>query len=687
MPAPLLFSARTLPLLRVLALGLVLATLTRAQPASRPPLSAEQVMQLRQVRHAEVSPDGRWVLVTHRVPRPLAEGMGGARQQVTLRPVGDASADPVQIAPDVTSVADPRWRPDGKAVTFIARGPQDEAPQVYEWVLGGEEPRRLSAHPGGVRAHAWRPDGGAIAFTSRDPRPEAARRLRELGLRVEVFEEDWSPVSLHLMEVSGKKSLRLTQGVTVHDFRWHPDGKRLVGKVAPTPSVDDRYVGSKLRWIAADGSGVRPYVDNPGKLGDLAFSPDGEHLAFVGAQDRRDPHAGMLFVANPTGEVRPLLPGLRGMVHEVHWWGEGHLDLVLSRGVQTSLERYSLADGTLTPLLRGEVAFRTATRGPRGFFVCGSTARHPEELFLAGGGGFERWTDSNPWLAEVALGPQERVRFAARDGLEIEGLLLSPPGGPKGALPLVIVAHGGPEAHYSDGWLTRYATWGQVLAGRGYRVWFPNYRASTGYGVAFAKADHGDPMGAQFEDHLDAIEHLVDRGLVDPKRVGIGGGSYGGYTAAWAATRHSEHFAAAVSFVPFVDIYSKWMSSDIPNEFHRVHYRERWPQAQRDLLDERSPLRWAAGCRTPLLLLGGTADTRVHPAQPLMLYRAVKLQTQSPVRYVRYGGEGHGNARNWHQYDYLLRTLRWFEHYLKPGAERDDPPPSWGLPVAVPEGR
>jgi dipeptidyl aminopeptidase/acylaminoacyl peptidase len=684
MPAPL---APSPSVWRALALGLVLVASVGAQSTEPRPLSPEQVMRLRQVLHAEASPDGQWLLLTHRVPRPLAEGVGGARRQVTLMPVGEKGGDPVRVAPDAASVADPRWRPDGKAVSFLMRGEGDEAPQVYEWVLGTERPRRLSAHPQGVRAHAWRPDGTAIAFSSRDPRPQEAARLSALGLRVEVFEEDWSPISLHLLERGGGKVRRLTKGVTVHDFAWHPDGARLAAKVAPTPSVDDRYVGSKLRWIAADGSGVQPYVDNPGKLGAFAFSPGGGRLAYVGAQDLRDPHAGMLFVADAEGRTRALLPGLRGMVHEVHWWGEDHLDLVLSRGVQTSIERYAFSDGSLTPLVSGRVAFRTATRSQDGYFVCGSTGQHPEELFLAAGDRFVRRTDSNPWLAAVALGPQERVRFAARDGLEIEGLLISPPGRPDGALPLVIVAHGGPEAHFSDGWLTRYSTWGQVLAGRGYRVWFPNYRASTGYGVAFAKADHGDPMGGQFEDHLDAIEHLAGRGLVDPSRVGIGGGSYGGYTAAWAATRHGEHFAAAVSFVPFVDIYSKWMSSDIPKEFHRVHYRERWPQAQRDLLDERSPLSWAAGCRTPLLLLGGTSDPRVHPAQPLMLYRAVKLQTDTPVRYVRYGGEGHGNARNWHQYDYLLRTLRWFEHYLKPGARRSDPPPSWGIPLPQEQGR
>ena len=247
--------------------------------------------------------------------------------------------------------------------------------------------------------------------------------------------------------------------------------------------------------------------------------------------------------------------------------------------------------------------------------------------------------------------------------------------------PLVIVAHGGPESHFSNGWLTTYSQWGHLFASRGIVSWYPNYRSSTGYGVAYCKHDHGDPMGKEFQDHLDAIDHFVAQGLVDRDRVGVGGGSYGGYTAAWAATRHSERFAAAVSFVPFVEIRSKWMTTDIPTEFYHVHYQEKWPWQQPGLLADRSPLSWAERCTTPTLLLGGTSDTRVHPSQPFMLYRAIKFATDAKVRYVQYEGEGHGNRVNVNRVDYCLRTLRWFEHYLKgDGDRRSKPRPPMDVP-------
>src|SRR5690606_17939071 len=193
-----------------------------------------------------------------------------------------------------------------------------------------------------------------------------------------------------------------------------------------------------------------------------------------------------------------------------------------------------------------------------------------------GTGKVVRLTDSNALLAEREFGEQRVVRIRTRDGVSVEGLLVLPIGYQEGArYPLVIVAHGGPESHFSDGWLTTYSQWGHLLASRGMASWYPNYRSSTGYGVVFCMHDHGDPMGKEFDDHLDAIDYFDRQGLIDRQRVGIGGGSYGGYTAAWAATKESAHFAAAVSFVPFVDMRTKWLTSDIPMEFYYVHYQEK----------------------------------------------------------------------------------------------------------------
>jgi dipeptidyl aminopeptidase/acylaminoacyl peptidase len=286
----------------------------------------------------------------------------------------------------------------------------------------------------------------------------------------------------------------------------------------------------------------------------------------------------------------------------------------------------------------------------------------------------KRRTDSNPWLGEKRLAPQEVVRFKARDGLELEGMLVRPLDEVKGQrYPLILYVHGGPEAHEMNGWQTAYSKPGQVAAARGFAVFYPNYRGSTGRGVEFAKSSQADPAGKEFDDLVDAVDHLVGTGLVDKQKVGITGGSYGGYATAWCSTRYSDRFAAGVMFVGISDKVSKVGTTDIPDEDFYVHTRVRpWEDWQKML--ERSPIFHAGNCKTPLLILHGKDDPRVNPGQSREMYRHLKLRSQAPVRLVMYPGEGHGNRKAAARLDYNLRMLQWMEHYLMgPGGT---PPPS-----------
>ena len=180
--------------------------------------------------------------------------------------------------------------------------------------------------------------------------------------------------------------------------------------------------------------------------------------------------------------------------------------------------------------------------------LIGHSRAHPAEVFfLQEGQEPRRLTRSNPWLDEVGLGDQERLEYQARDGLAIEGILIKPLGYEPGQrYPLIVIVHGGPEAHYSNGWLTSYSMLGQLAAARGFAVFYPNYRASTGRGIDFSKMNHQDTAGGEFDDLVDGVKYLIEEGLVDPDRVGVTGGSYGGYATAWLSTYYSEHFAAGV---------------------------------------------------------------------------------------------------------------------------------------------
>ena len=278
--------------------------------------------------------------------------------------------------------------------------------------------------------------------------------------------------------------------------------------------------------------------------------------------------------------------------------------------------------------------------------LVGHSPSHPAEVYRwSSDGGLARMTKTNAWLRNRERGAQEVVRFSARDGLDLEGILIRPLGEKPGTrYPMVLVAHGGPESHYSNGWLSGYSTPGQVLAARGFATFYPNYRGSTGRGVDFAKSSQGDPAGKEFDDLVDGIDHLVEIGLVDKDRVGITGGSYGGYATAWGATYYSDRYAAAVMFVGISNEISKFGTSDIPNELMLVHSLA-WPWENWQQSLERSPIYHLDKANTPLLILHGKDDPRVFRGQSMELYRFLKVRDQAPVRLVFYPGEGHGNRR------------------------------------------
>ncbi len=454
---------------------------------------------------------------------------------------------------------------------------------------------------------------------------------------------------------------------------------RLAVTLAPSPSVDEQMMYSRLHVVDAENGRVLAKFENPGKLGPFAWSPDGRHIAMISAADLNDPSAGRLMVvAAGGGSLRELLPGDTGDVSRIAWQDNETVMFVRDEGVWMTFGEVRI-DGTQrkTHIPGGRVVLRgfsLSRDGQSAAFISDSPS-HPAELFAMrhGDAGLRRLTDSNPWLKDIRLAKQEAISFKARDGLELEGILIRPLDEQPGRrYPLIVDVHGGPEAQDSNGWLTSYGGPGQVAAARGFAVLAPNYRGSTGRGVEFSKLSQGDPAGKEFDDLVDAVDHLVATGLVDRERVGVTGGSYGGYATAWCSTYYSERFAAGVMFVGISDRISKSGTTDIPAEEYLVHSRQQ-PWENWDFFLQRSPIYHADKSRTPLLILHGKEDPRVHPSQSLEMYRYLKLRGQAPVRLVWYPGEGHGNRQIAGRYDYNLRMLQWFEHYLKgPGG---DPPP------------
>ncbi len=428
---------------------------------------------------------------------------------------------------------------------------------------------------------------------------------------------------------------------------------------------------------------MKSLVNPDAKLGNFAFSPDGTSLAYAAAKSKSDHAVSQAFVIPSRGGAPTNLtpPKFRGHINWVGWKDKATLVYRAGEGVQTTLTAVRL-DGSdreilLTSGTTGVVFEAVSVAGDLRLAVfAGQSPSTPGDLYVwSPADGLIRGTTVNPLLSSKTLGTQQVVRYKAKDGLEIEGLLLLPVGYEKGKnYPLIVVVHGGPESHYSNRWLTSYSEPGQVLAGKGYAVFYPNYRASTGYGVEFAAQGLGDPAGKEFDDIADGIEYLVADGIADRARVGLGGGSYGGYAAAWFATYYTKYVRAVVMFVGISDIVSKQGTTDIPYEDFFVHMGKKVEDNWEFSL-KRSPVYWARQSSTATLICGGTSDTRVHPSQSMELYRRMKMNDHPAVRLVQYPGEQHGNSRQPGRADLLYRTLDWYDWYVRDGKPLSGPMP------------
>ncbi|MDX1643445.1 MAG: S9 family peptidase [Thermoanaerobaculia bacterium] len=674
--------------------ALVVASLAVAQDR----LTLRDVAQLRTVVEAEISPDGDQIAYLLAVPRSPGEGEdGGAWTE--LHVVESTSGDSRVYVGGEVDVSKVAWHPDGSAISFLTKRGDDETRSLYSIPIDGGEARRVLTHATDISSYEWSPGGDRIAFLASEEKPERQEKLAEKGFKAEIYEEQLLDVEVWTATIEdggvvGEPRLVGLEG-SASELHFAPDGEHLVVALAPTSHIDDHYMKRRVHLVDAASGEMVAKIDNPGKLGKVAVSPDGETIALLGGADPHDPGQNRLLVAPRSGGApTELLPGYEGDFVDFAFESPNSILFVAHEGTEAKIGSMTIDVGAIEGAAAAQPSYRELVPAGGPIFESLSLSRdgttaafladsplHPTEVYrlAEGDAAPARITDSNPWLGERRLAPQETVTYEARDGLEVEGLLIRPLDEEPGKrYPLILVVHGGPESHYSDGWLTRYSTPGQVAAAEGYAVFYPNYRGSTGRGVAYSKLHQADYAGGEFDDLVDGVKHLVGTGLVDEARVGITGGSYGGFASAWGATALTEHFAAAVMFVGISDQVSKFGTTDIPNEMFMVHGRK-YPWDDWDWYRERSPIYHTPGARTPILILHGKEDTRVHPSQSMELYRYLKVLGNVPVRLVFYPGEGHGNRNAAARYDYSLRLMRWMDHYLKgPGGE--PPPPELDYP-------
>jgi dipeptidyl aminopeptidase/acylaminoacyl peptidase len=645
-------------LIALFALGSFAIAQTVATNPDKPKAAAftvEQAIVLRQITDLQFSPDGqRLAFTVGRAPKDSPR-----EQEIWMLNLQRHKA--WRFAHASKSSRNPSWSPDGSQLAFVSD--REERAQVWVMPTDGGEAERLTSGKNAVVSLAWSPKGDTIAFLAADAKSEAEEKKEKDKDDARVVDKDDKPERLWVVEPASKKVRRLlADRWRIAQLKWAPKGDRLfvIGAEHPEPLVWRNRV---LSVSLADGS-AKEIAAPVGPVFDLQISPDGKFLSFLGAHaDGPSPHD--LFVVPVDGgaprnlTAKPLDRPIEGHA----WRAPDQILAVSDHGFASRLVLVGL-DGKAEPMSGVEVnpfGRAVASRSGDVAFV-GQTATQPPELWLMPAGrSAERVTKINEDLRKANLVKPEIYRYASFDKTEVEAALYRPVGQAKDTrVPLVVLIHGGPTGRFFDGF--DYLGWPQLLVSRGYAVFCPNIRGSTGYGWSFLEKNRADWGGDDFKDVMTGVDDLIARGIADPHRLGIAGWSYGGYMSAWAITQ-TQRFKAAVVGAGISDLASEFGTESLGSaQYDHWFYGAPYDRAEGFI--KSSPITHIKNAKTPTLILHPENDLVDPIGQAQQLHRGLKhLGVESEL--VIYPREGHGPQEEKHLLDINRRLLRWFETYLK----------------------
>ncbi|WP_410631206.1 S9 family peptidase [Amycolatopsis sp. cmx-4-83] len=628
------------------------------------------------------------VVVEGRVPQTPALAPNGHLLCYVLAPISrvgdhldtalwlaDIDGDGVwsRVTADTATESRPRWSADSRALYFLSDLAERGTPQLHRLTPADGVVIDLTGWRAGIVDHLPLADLELVALLADDePTEQDARRARDRDDAIVVGERE--PRSrLRLLDLrTGQVTTPSVFGDRhVVELRQRPDGGPLA--VLTQDSADKDYGPRTGRLHLFD-----PATGTAEDLGpveveaqSLAWWPaeDGWHLGYL-ALTPPDLHAGtaVFDLAVSSRVRRNRTAGLPMCPAELCQTDAAPL-VVFADGLNTTLAR--LDPGGPTPLSRhpGHLDALTTTPAGKTIAVLTGSRHQPTDVHLGPPTGpLRKITDTRPELDTITFGTQRPLAYRAADGLELDGLLVLPAGksASDGPFPLVTSVHGGPYDRYADrlqlfSFPSARAQW---LATAGYAVFLPNPRGGQGHGHEFAAGVVGRVGREEWTDILTGIDLLIAEGIADPDRLGIAGGSHGGFMAAWAVGQ-TDRFRAALVDAGITD----WGMLAATGEYGQLDGALSgsigWDGIGPHPHDAVSPVSFAGRIRTPVLILHGAEDTNVPLGQAVYFHRALR-HFGAEHEFVVYPREGHSIRERNHQLDVLHRTRAWFDRWLRP---------------------
>lgn len=663
-------------------------------------ISADMLYDFEQISYNELSPDGNFVAYAlQRVDRKTEKKPSDIWIVAT-----DGQSEPRRFTWGSHRNVAPRWSPDGNSIAFLSNRANERQPQLYILPFNGGEARPLTELDGSIGEFHWSPDGTRIACVFREKDKEAKEReqdeqKKQLGVVAHhvtksMYKYDgvgWLPKNdahIWLVDVASGEASQLTAGeFSVGQLAWSPDSSTIAFVANLHPQADMEREEAQLYAVSAElgddpksKDAFTQLTTHAGRVGMPAYSPDGQSIAFLGTQNggnwwqnqelfvisaeggdatnltaAADIHVGAITLNDIGGSTPTSRPV---------WSADSNaLYFQVTRYGKQPICAINVTSGEISTLLKDDVI---------GLFGFGSNTLayfkgsfdSPGQLFASepDGSNERQLTALNPWLADIDLGNIEELWLEGASGYKVQGWILYPPGFDYSqTYPSILEIHGGPQTQYGHFFMHEF----YYLAAQGYVVYFSNPRGGQGYGRKHTSAIHGQWGSVDYEDLMVWADHMQKQPYIDETRMGVTGGSYGGYMTSWIIG-HSDRFTAAVAQRSVTNWTSMYGTADF--NFGWVNLTgDASPQEDIATNWEHSPIAHLHKATTPTLWIHSLNDFRTNFEQTEQAYIVMKVKGID-TEMVVFPNESHGLSRGGRTDRRIARIehmARWFDTYLK----------------------